>query len=498
MSPGNPFPPGKYPALVVGSGPGGLQVSYYLSRLNIKHAVLSRDAKPAGMFQRFPLFQRLISWTKAFGPAERGTRAYEWYDWNSLLGEERAHRSCVPEFMDGTSIFPARSEMEAGIVAFARRSGIRVRQDCRWESTQRLDDGFVLRTSDGEYVSKVVIFAIGTTQPWRPPSIPGIDLAPHYVDAKPLLQYENRDVFIIGKRNSGFEVADALLPVARRIFLCSPTPAKLSVIERSLVGARARYVQPYEDHVLGGGHLLVDAAIDKLERSEAGFRVHTRGTTRPGNMIFDVDEVVVTTGFTTPLQDLPKMGVATFHQGRLPAQNHFWESATVPGIYFAGSVTQASAGLGKYGLTGNSAAVHGFRYNARLLAHHIGEKHFGLSPPSRKMEPAEVVPYLLDELGCAPELWNQQSYLARQISFDRVEGPVDRGIVPLAHFVDSAGEDAVAVTVETDDQGDIHPAVYLRRNGGLEEHLMPSHPLNDFTTAEHRRQLQSLLKPYAQ
>ena len=33
-------------AIVVGSGPGGLQTSYYLSRLGIDHAVISADPAP--------------------------------------------------------------------------------------------------------------------------------------------------------------------------------------------------------------------------------------------------------------------------------------------------------------------------------------------------------------------------------------------------------------------------------------------------------------------
>ena len=48
---------------------------------------------PGGMFRRWPFFQRLLSWTKPHAPAARGTRAYERYDWNSLLGEEPETRA---------------------------------------------------------------------------------------------------------------------------------------------------------------------------------------------------------------------------------------------------------------------------------------------------------------------------------------------------------------------------------------------------------------------
>jgi len=61
---GKPFPPGDYDVVVVGSGPGGLQTSYDLRRLGVRHAVLSADEAPAGMFQSFPVFERLITWTK--------------------------------------------------------------------------------------------------------------------------------------------------------------------------------------------------------------------------------------------------------------------------------------------------------------------------------------------------------------------------------------------------------------------------------------------------
>ena len=491
---GKPFPPGEYPVVVVGSGPGGLQTSYSLSRLGVDHAILSEDDQPGGMFRRFPLFQRLITWTKPHAPAERGTRPYEWYDWNSLLSDEAENRALVPSFMDGTSYFPARDEMERGLAAFAERGKMSVRYGCRWEATRRDgDDRFVVETSDGEYRCRALVLAVGMTEPWKP-TIPGLELVPHYVETKPAREYAGKRVLVIGKRNSGFEVADGLLPWASQIVLASPRPARISVLVHSTAAARARYLQPYEDHVLGGGNVVLDAATERIERTETGFRAMLKGTTKPGDLVIEADDVIAATGFTTPLRDLPQLGVATFYQGRLPAQTPFWESTSLPGVYFAGSITQGAIGLKKYGIPSNSAAVHGFRYNARVLARRLAEARLGMTTDRPTVAASDVVGYLLSEATYAPELWNQQSYLARSLIFDGERGIVDDGIVPLAHFVDEAGSDAVAVAVETDAEGDIHPAVYVRRDGRVDEHTLASSPLLKFDGQEHQRQLGAVLK----
>lgn len=489
-----PFPPGSYPLIVVGSGPGGLQTTYFLRRLGIEHAVISADPAPAGMFRKFPFFQRLITWTKPYAPAERGTRTYEWYDWNSLLAAEPSERAGVAEFMDGVSYFPSRSEMEQAIVAFSERNNLQVRYDCRWESTRGQDDGYVLETTDGEYRSKLLVFAIGVTQPWKDPAIVGVEAAPHYMEINELKEYAGKRVFIIGKGNAGFETADALLPWARQIIIASPSPVKISVLTHSTDAARARYMQPVEDHALGGGNFLLDAAIPRIERTSGGYRVHAEGTTIPGKWTFDVEEVVVATGVSTPLLDLMDIGLAGFWRGgRLPRLTPFWESPTMPGIYFAGNASMGAIGLKKYGIPSNSAAVHGHRYNSRVLVTHLARTHFGIEPLRRTLRPEEVVTFLLEEATNAPELWNQQSYLARVLTIDAEYGIIDEGILPLHHFVDSSGPDSVAVAVETDDKGEIHPAVYVRKAGRVEENVLAPNPLLKFDTGEHQAQLTALL-----
>jgi thioredoxin reductase len=479
-----PFPPGDYPVVVVGSGPGGLQASYCLSRLGVEHAVISRDDAPGGMFRLYPIFQRLLSWSKPDAPAEPGSRAYEWFDHNSLLGEEPDHQALVPLFMDRSFMVPSREEIERGLAEFARRAPVAVRYGCTWEGTHRGGDGrIVLATTDGEYRAQAVVFALGVTTPWLSP-IPGIETVPHYVDTRAPSDYRGRTVFVIGKRNSGFEIADGLLPWASRVVLGSPRPVQTSVIAQATV--RVRYLQPYEDAALGGGTFVLDLAVERIERTERGWRIVGSGTTTPGPIDLEVDEAIAATGFSTPLLDLGGLGVRTVSQGRIPALTPFWESEPGSGIYFAGNATQGAPGLRKHGVGAASPAVHGFRYNARVMARHLAGTHLGVDVPRERVE-GDPVAYLLEELTTAPELWAQKSYLARAVDED---GTSD--IVPLTHFLDAPGPDAVAVTVEMNAAGESYPAVYLRRGGEISERILSPHLLHDFRGPEHERELRAL------
>ena len=491
--PERPFPPGDYDVVVVGSGPGGLQTSYYLTRLGISHAVISADPGPGGMFRRFPFFQRLLSWTKPHAQLAHDSRAYERYDWNSLIAFEPENRAIMPPLMDGSSEFPSRPEMEEGLRTFAERTGLRVRYGTTWEATSRDGERFVLHTSDGDYRARGLIFAVGAAEPRRPET-PGIELAAHYADTRPAETYAGKRLFIIGKQNSGFELASGLLQWASPIVLASPRAAQLSVNLHSLDGVRARYIQPWEDAQIGGGVYILDASIERLERTPGGITVHTRRSDNGEPFPVEVDEVIAATGFKSPLRDLEALGVTVFGRSGWPALTNEYESTSLPNVWFAGTITQAVGGLKKYGIPANSGAVHGHRYNGRVLVDAVVKRLTGRERERPEVDPSTIVDVLLDAAVTAPELWHQKSYLARAISREPDGRFRDEGIVSLADFVDASGQDGVAITVETDETGDIHPAAYVRRHGRVDtDNVLEGAPMHDYRTEAHRAQLKELI-----
>jgi hypothetical protein len=322
----------------------------------------------------------------------------------------------------------------------------------------------------------------------------GWEHAAHYVDTRDAASYAGKRLFILGKANSGFELASGLLQWASPIILASPRPAQLSVNIHSLGGVRARYVQPWEDAELGGGVFILNAATERIEKHADGLAVHTRRTDNSEPFVAEVDEVIAATGFAAPLGDLPDLGVSTFGRSGLPGMTNHYESATAPGIYFAGTITQGVSGLHKFGIPANSGAVQGHRYNGRLTVDEIAARYFGIEKPRPEVEPGSVVERLLTSASAAPELWHQKSYLAHALSRD-ADGVIrDEGIVSLAEYVDAAGPDGAAITVETDDRGNIHPAVYVRRRGRVDaDAVLDSSPLTEYRTSEHRAQLQALI-----
>ena len=149
----------------------------------------------------------------------------------------------------------------------------------------------------------------------------------------------------------------------------------------------------------------------------------------------------------------------------------------MPGIFFAGTISQGAAGLKKHGLPSNSGAVHGARYNAgswpggSRRPGSTGQRHGSAGDRGRRARrPGHAE--LADRARAVPPA----GYLARVVSLDPRRGLRDEGLVPLSAFLDApdgdGGGDALAATLEADGSGAIYPVVYRRRGGRMDEVML--------------------------
>ena len=76
-----------YEFVVVGAGPGGLQMGYHLQRHHLSYTILESSSVPGSFFYTHPRHRKLLSINKRFNgfPEEQ----FNWrHDWNSLLSDD--------------------------------------------------------------------------------------------------------------------------------------------------------------------------------------------------------------------------------------------------------------------------------------------------------------------------------------------------------------------------------------------------------------------------
>src|SRR6266566_4198848 len=192
--------------VIVGSGPAGLQLSYYLQRAGADYLTLERDAAPGRFFRTFPRHRRLISLNKVHTRSTDPEIRLRW-DWNSLLNDEPD--LLFPKFSD--EYFPSADDMVRYLAEFQRVHGLAVCYGTEVLRIERAGDGFLVHTPDTVVHCQCVVAAIGWGLPFVP-DIPGIEHAVGYedMDVDPR-SYADQRVLIVGKGNSAFETAHAIL-----------------------------------------------------------------------------------------------------------------------------------------------------------------------------------------------------------------------------------------------------------------------------------------------
>ena len=392
--------------LILGAGPAGLQLGYFLERAGRDYLILEAAEGAGDFFRRFPRHRQLISNNKVFtgyDDPEVNLR----FDWNSLLSDDPAllFKNYSLEF------FPHADVMVRYLEDFAARFELRIRYGARAKRVSR-DGRFEVETETGErFSADRLVVATGLSRAYVPP-IPGIELADNYVDVSvDRDEFRNQRVLILGKGNSGFETADNLVSRAAIIHIASPRPVQFAWRTHHVGHLRAVNNNVLDTYQLKSQNAVLDCSIERITRRADGmFEVkvtYTHALEEQEALLYD--RVIVCTGFRfdDSIFDESCRPNLAIHD-RFPDQSSAWESTNVAGLYVAGGLMQMRD-FKKI----TSGFIHGFRYNCRALYRILEERYHGNPWPEIpfSLTPEGLADAILGRVNRTSALWQMFGYL---------------------------------------------------------------------------------------
>lgn len=421
-----------YDYCVLGAGPAGLQMGFFLSKAKRHYIILERNSGPGSFFNKYPRHRKLISINKI----HTGRRNREFnlrHDWNSLLSDkpDLLFKRVSSEFYPPADSFPLYLSMFVKELGLKVRYGvdigrIRVVQSAAGRSYV-LTDQYAT-----DYTCSVLLVATGLWVPQKVEFV-GSDLVEGYesISTNPE-DYKDQAVLILGKGNSAFETAQSILGRASRVHMLSSSPVRLAWQTHYVGDLRAvnnELIDTYQLKSLDG---LVEARLEKIviaqrkeqsRRRSGGTKKERRGqlyltlnkyvqhrnssdVTReelPGHHIDNFpmrkpyDRVIRCLGFRFNFSIFESSACppnSDNAKGRLPGVTAWYEGKNTPGLFVLGTAAHSRDYRSSAG-----GFVHGFRYTARAV-HRVLEQRYHSNPwPSTKLLTTQLQSWILKRVG---------------------------------------------------------------------------------------------------
>jgi thioredoxin reductase len=461
--------------LLLGAGPAGLQLGYFLERAGRDYLILEQGATAGTFFRTFPRHRQLISINKqqtGFDDPELNLRM----DWNSLLSDQP--NLLFTRYTD--RYFPDADVMVRYLADFAESTRLNIRYGTRAVRVRR-DERFQVTDQAGRvYEAPLLIVATGPSRPYLPP-IPGAETAEVYgsVTVDPA-DFADQRVLIIGKGNSGFETAANLLESAAMIHVAGPST--IGTAWQSFVGDRD-----------ASRNALLDTQVLRIARDADGYQVRmSSGADKR------YDRVIMCTGFRFDVSIFaedcrPELVI----NDRFPAQTSAWESVNVPDLYFAGTLMQV-----RDFNRSTSGNIHGFRYCIRALHRILDRRYHGTPWPPRGLpaDPEALMVAVLCRLSRTSGLWQQFGMLCDLVVLEGAEAAYFEELpVGYVHETRLGTDDTYfTITLEYgyghdrvnsfDVSTHLHPVVrHYRRGALIAQHHVAENTENSWTGQEAHR-----------
>jgi thioredoxin reductase len=412
--------------LIIGAGPGGLQLGYFLQKAGLEYLILEKNGVPGSFFCRQPVHRKLISINKKYNYFTEDE--FNWrHDWNSLLSSDPALR--LTNYTD--ELFPTADTLLTYLADFAAKCRLDIAYHTEVKRVSKADGQFLLKTVQGTtYTCEVLIVATGAVAGVVPDDIEGIEhTTPYSGQSTDLDFYRNKRVGILGGGNSAFETADYLSGAAAYVHVLTKHPLKMAWDTHFVGDLRAVNNNVLDMYQLKSLHAVLNPRIKKIEKLPNNvLKTHHAydypRSSPPGTLELtrEYDVIINCTGFNWVNLNLFDKTCKPAFKGKrkYPLLNEGWESQNVPHLYFAGGAMQAIDRKSASGF------IHGFRYNVRTLAHLLQHRYeqAPLATRSRvKFERSNFLDDMYARLSTTAALFQLYGFLGDFLIFSKNRSP---------------------------------------------------------------------------
>lgn len=413
---------------VLGAGPSGLQMGYFLSRARRDYIILERNSGPGSFFYKYPRHRRLISINKI----HTGSNNREFnlrHDWNSLLSDrgDLLFKRVSSEFYPPADAFPLYLSLYEKELGLKVRYGVDIGRIRALPSVRGKQ--YVLTDQYGtSYFCSVLLLATGL---WVPQIIEfvGSDLVEGYesISTNPE-DYKDQAVLILGKGNSAFETAQSLLGKASRVHMVSRSPVRLAWQTHYVGDLRALNNEVLDTYQLKSLDGLVETHLEEIaitKRTEEGRRSTKHGKVKKNKLYLTLkkyiqngssssdaraeelsgfhidnfsmrkpyDRVIRCLGFRFNFSIFDRSACPPRSEnarGRLPAVTAWYEGKNTPGLFVLGTAAHSRDYRSSAG-----GFVHGFRYTVRAVHRVLEHRLHGHLWPSTKLLTSQLSSWIL-------------------------------------------------------------------------------------------------------
>jgi thioredoxin reductase len=385
----------EYDTIIVGAGPAGLQLGYFLQKQNIKYLIIEKTTMSASFFNKYPHSKQLISLNKAFTGKDDADFNLR-HDWNSLLNDESLLFKQYSE-----ELYPSSNDLHAYLNDFANNNKLNIQYNTTIKQINKLNENnlnsnklnkanYELVVSDEVvYHCSKLIMATGLSKQNLPDikfvhsngSDTGTNKIKHYGDFpsgyfkdKAILStYKSKKVLLIGGGNASYELGNILQSYCSNIIIMGSTK-DLSIVSHYTGDIRSIYLPFLDTFYLksmnGIDKINKEEQLSIIQNKEVGnvafnkYKLTGNGVNAVYNDTQDLeyyDEIIYCTGWKFD-GSIFNFELKTVMNNKFPEINAKYESVDNPNLFFIGSLMHSRDFKKSSG-----GFIHGFRYLIKLF-----------------------------------------------------------------------------------------------------------------------------------